>query len=210
MSYEEIKPEQGFITVQYSTIAKELSGALPSWVIDDYNNAIPHQRELIRLNCHEPNLNVSSAILLTLIVFSVVFFTELVAFFTGEFTSFIEGLSGLFFCSISLLFIFDVWINLSYPSRLRKLEKFTDSHNINLDRRGVQMVIQRVDLTKYLALKDKNESELTIDDWKTLAYMYQQDYVVSSDWNKFSFCLKTAEKLKQEKLSRCVCVENNV
>jgi hypothetical protein len=78
---------KGFITMQPSTITKELSEALPSWVIDDYNNAKPHQEELIRLNCHEPNPNVSGGIFLTLIAFVIAFFTELTAFFTGDFTS---------------------------------------------------------------------------------------------------------------------------
>jgi hypothetical protein len=71
------------------------------------------------------------------------------------------------------------------------------------------MVIQRIDLNKYMALKGKEESELTVDDWKTLAYMYQHDYVVSSDWKKFSFCLKMAEKLELEKTHRCACAEKN-
>jgi hypothetical protein len=52
------------------------------------------------------------------------------------------------------------------------------------------MVIQRIDLNKYMALKGKEESELTVDDWKTLAYMYQHDYVVSSDWKKILFLPK--------------------
>ena len=187
---------------------KELNNALPKWVVEDYERAEPFKMTLVSLCQSRPNENVSAAVLLILILISSIFFSDIKAFWTSSFTnesiSAIEGLAMLLFSSFSLLFIFDCWVNISYMMKQPKLEEFIKEHKINVDSKGVKLVIKNIDLSKYLVLKEKREAELTKADWLTLSAMYGRGEIVHFDYSKYLLCCKNSEALKEEG-SVCHC-----
>ena len=85
-----------------------------------------------------------------------------------------------------------------------KLEEVIKEHKINVNSKGVKLVIKNIDLSKYLVLKEKREAELTKADWLTLSAMYGRGEIVHFDYSKYLLCCKNSEALKEEG-SVCHC-----
>lgn len=181
----------------------DLQRAFPKWVIDDYNNAKPHQHELIALTCNEHMPVFCGISFLFLLMISALGFSDVIAFFTIDIKTYKTYFIGVFFSVAAIVFLYTLRAIALQPSRLRARKAIEKAHNINIHSTGAQMVLARIDIAPYLAMKEKQEHALTSEDWGHLCLMYSKDIILPPSVEKCIYCQNKHFELKAHTCETC-------
>lgn len=181
----------------------DLQRAFPKWVIDDYNNAKPHQEELVALKCSEHTPVICALSLMILIGITALFFSDVVAFITNDMKTNKTDIVGLFFSVVSFVFLYTLRDTLLQPSKMKARKAIEKAHNINIHSIGAQMVVEKIDIAPYIAMKNKQEHELTSEDWGNLCSMYNKDTILPRSVEKSYYCQVKHFEIKEKTYKTC-------